>query len=504
MKFQGFTEPAYKLLTVNMDCQECINLYLEKDELGTGKNGEPAYLTGTPGLETVAVSPNGEPWRGLFLASNGMLYGVAGAKVYSITSGWVITELVQSGGGAFTLNSSTGLVQFADSGAYVVFSHSSTANSGSLGQIKLSDSTVGTTDIEAAGLYRAYSIDFKNSRFLVSGYWSTTTDDNGQGRFMFSELITISPVPAWNALYVLTAGSNPDPVVQIKVAMDYVWIGGSKTTEVWQVSSNADAPYTQIQGSLIDIGILGKTMSRVSAGLAFLGQQNGGPQVFAAVGSLTPQRISDHALEAALSSYGDVPDAFALSYQERGHHFYMLSFPTQGETWVYDFAVGGWHQRKSFDYSPTDGGILSRHRGNCLALAYGGPVVGDYLNGNLYKMREDHYTDGGLPILRQRTSPHVASDLERLFFSKFQVDCEFGVGLDGVGQGTDPVIQYQYSNDGGHSWSNWRDAYLGKVGQYTARAIWRMLGSGRDRVHRIRMSDPVPFRMIGCDMEVTR
>ena len=72
---------------------------------------------------------------------------------------------------------------------------------------------------------------------------------------------------------------------------------------------------------------------------------------------------------------------------------------------------------------------------------------------------------------------------------------ETGIGL-ATGQGSDPQVMLRWSDDGGETWSNehWRSA--GKIGVYKARVLWNRLGSSRDRVYEITMSDPVPWRII--------
>ena len=67
---------------------------------------------------------------------------------------------------------------------------------------------------------------------------------------------------------------------------------------------------------------------------------------------------------------------------------------------------------------------------------------------------------------------------------------ETGVGLQS-GQGIDPQIMMQYSDDGGRTWSSelWRD--IGAVGKYKTRVKWNKLGVARDRVYMVEMTDPV-------------
>ena len=65
-----------------------------------------------------------------------------------------------------------------------------------------------------------------------------------------------------------------------------------------------------------------------------------------------------------------------------------------------------------------------------------------------------------------------------------------------------PRIMLQYSDDGGHTWSEelWMSA--GEEGQYAWRAVWRRLGKSRDRVWRVAMSDPVPWQLLDAYVQL--
>lgn len=66
-----------------------------------------------------------------------------------------------------------------------------------------------------------------------------------------------------------------------------------------------------------------------------------------------------------------------------------------------------------------------------------------------------------------------------------------------------PTAVLSWSNDGGHLWSNEHFASLGKEGQYITRLIWRRLGSSRDRVFRVVISDAVKKVLIASHIEST-
>jgi hypothetical protein len=72
---------------------------------------------------------------------------------------------------------------------------------------------------------------------------------------------------------------------------------------------------------------------------------------------------------------------------------------------------------------------------------------------------------------------------------------EQGVGLI-TGQGSDPQVMLQFSDDGGRTWSSERWRSLGRIGEYRTRTRWLRNGSARDRIYRYAMSDPVRRNLI--------
>lgn len=72
---------------------------------------------------------------------------------------------------------------------------------------------------------------------------------------------------------------------------------------------------------------------------------------------------------------------------------------------------------------------------------------------------------------------------------------EQGVGIP-QGQGSDPQVMLDWSDDGGRSWSAQRFRSMGKIGEYRRRTVWNQLGQARDRVYRYQVSDPVRRTLI--------
>lgn len=88
------------------------------------------------------------------------------------------------------------------------------------------------------------------------------------------------------------------------------------------------------------------------------------------------------------------------------------------------------------------------------------------------------------PIRRVRQAPTLWDNesADRIFYSSFELIYEGGVPTE---DGRPLFFELQWSDDLGHRWSNLHRIEASSVGQYNFRAIWRRLGSARNRIFRI-------------------
>lgn len=142
-------------------------------------------------------------------------------------------------------------------------------------------------------------------------------------------------------------------------------------------------------------------------------------------------------------------------------------------------------------------GVIGLHRGLGHSYAAGWHVTGDYEEGILYAMDADTYTDNGNYIQWERTSPHISTEMKRIFFDTFRLD--FFVG--NLDTDIDPRVVMQFSDDGGATWSEERVESAGLAGQFAHRTEFRRLGSGRNRVFRIRMTDPKYWAIVSASLD---
>lgn len=305
-----------------------------------------------------------------------------------------------------------------------------------------------------------------------------------------------------DALDFASSEGSPDKVLAVIGMGRNLWVFNEKTTEVYFNTGNADFPFERIQNAFIEIGLKAKySIAKLPGTLFWLGRSEDGENIVFLASGLSPQRISNHAIEYAISTYADPSSATSYAYQSNGHMFYVLNFDEA--TWVYDVTTGLWHQR-----AYTNSGILERHLAEYHAFNYVNSLhlVADSTSNKIYKLNDTYYSDNGDAITRLRSSPHVSADLKRLFCSSFQLDMEVGIGLDGGVQGSSPTVMFDFSDDGGHTWSSesWAlaDNAAGSIGEYKTRVRWTRLGSFRDRIFRVKMTDPVKVVWIDAQIEI--
>lgn len=462
---------TYVARSVNAADARMVNLF---PEIIPEAGKEPAFLNRAPGLKLEFTAGFG-PIRGLWVLA-GNLYVVSRDKLYKVTPAYVVTLIG-------TVANTSGPVSMADNGTQLFVacngpSYIYNANTDVFQQI---------TDADFPG---AVTVGYLDGYFVFN-------EPNSQKIWVTALLDGTSVDP----LDFASAEGSPDGVVGIIVDHGQLWVYGTNSIEVWYNSGNADFPFSRIQGAFNELGCAAAySIAKMDNGLFWLGKDARGQGMVYRANGYSGQRISTHAVEWHIQQYGDLSDAIGYTYQQDGHSFYVLIFPSADTTWVYDVATQAWHERAGFS-----NGEFTRHWSNCQAFFNNKVLVGDYRNANVYSFDLDDYSDNGSiqKWLRSwRALPTGQNNLKRTAHHSLQLDCETGVGLN-LGQGSDPEVMLRWSDDGGHTWSNEHWVSIGKIGEYYRRAIWRRLGMTlklRDRVYEVSGTDPVKIAIMGAEL----
>lgn len=465
---------SYVARSVNAADNRMVNLFPEIIPEG-GK--EAAFLSRCPGLEFLQTVGTG-PIRGLWAhQTNGTdFYVVSGVQVFKLSSLTGTPTLLGTVSG-------TGPVSIADNGTQIFFA----CNGPSYIYNEVTNVFQQITDPDFPGALTVGYLD---------GYFVFTEPDSQ--RVWVTSIFEGTQI---DALDFASAEGSPDGLVGLIVDHREAWLFGTDSVEVWYDAGLADFPLARIQGAFNEIGCVATfSIAKLDNGLFWLGTDARGQGIVYRANGYTGTRVSTHAVEYAIAQYGNLADAIAYTYQQEGHAFYVLTFPTGNATWVYDVATGAWHERAGWD-----NGAFMRHRSNCQCNFGGNIVVGDYENGNIYRFNLDVFADnGGIQkwLRSWRALPTGQNNLKRTAHHSLQLDCQSGVGLN-LGQGSDPQVVLRWSDDGGHTWSNEHWSPMGKIGQYFHRVFWRRLGMTmklRDRVYEVSGTDPVKIAIVGAEL----
>ena len=556
-----FLGPGYVSQSTNVADQECINLYPEIVDTHTGK--QVGSLLMCPGLDLLGTAGAG-PIRGMVAnAAGSIMYLVSGTAVYSINAAYVATSIGTVAGGSlpvlFMKNNrqvvlldtihayllppgqplTGGTVGAAGTGYVVgdiitlIANDGVTVGTAQLTVATLTGSGVATFTISASGSFSTAPTGFTQASTSGSGSGFTLTAPTFGATAIYQIPLPFSGVPLfcayqdnfglliengteklwqslagdlsiWPPLNFASADAQPGYLFSIASLNDQIWALKAGHTEIWVNAGLNGFAFQRLAGTLIEHGILALySLTTVGDSLACLSSDEDGNGVVVLSNGYTWTRISTHALEYAISQYPFPGLAVGYSYQQNGHLFYALFFP--GDTnafWVYDATASAqlkipcWHQRCAFS-----NGAFGRHWSNCFVNFNGRLTVGDYRNGNLYAFNVNTQTDNGTQRKWVRSWRAFQQPIDKpVRFPPLFIDMETGIN---VPDGTDPQVVLEWSDDGGHNWSDQYFRPAGKPGQTAHRVKFTRIGStrratGLDRIFRLSSTDRFKVSLIGA------
>lgn len=505
----SLTGGAYTARSLTVGAQRCLNLF---PEAVPQAQGEPLQMVHYPtaGLRTLSTPSPAGAGRCLYRASNGDLYAVVGANVYYVKPDWTLVTVGN-------IQPNTTPVSMTDNGIDAVLVDNSTSGY----QIDLTSRTLSV--ISDPAFYGATRTDILDTFILFNR--------PGTNQFYSTLSNTITPL---DSLYIAGKSGFPDPLVSLIVCKRQIWLIGQVTTEIWFDSGAADFPFQIMPGPFIQHGCAAPySVAQQDGAIFWVSLDSNGSAVIVRGYGYDVKRISTHAIETALSSYPTVTDAVGLTYQQQGHAFYQISFPTADKTWVWDDMTGLWHEKAWTDSN----GIDHRHRAQCAAYAYGTNVALDWETGKLYAFDTTVFTDDGSAIKRVRAFPHIVNDGKRVFYTRFAADMQVGTStnttnaynqdspldidpsddeldLDGspappslvIGNppigNPPPQIYLRWSDTQGVTWGEYVAQTLGATGDYLTQAQWQRLGMARSRVFELSWSEPVATSLGGAFIDI--
>jgi len=483
--FAGFIGPAYAAASWKASTQRAVNLYPEGDpERGLVYYPAPGHTTiGSRGSTPVlAMEPTPS---GLVIVTADSVHFVLdiqnGAFVNPVqvgTTGSAYAIVAQAGDQVMIVNGNQG------------FSFNRT------------DAVPTLTTITADAFpHNPQSCTALDGYFISHGpnsdqfYWSSPFDPQ-----------------TWNALDFASAENLNDKLQRAITVERELYLIGAQSTEIWATTGGEEV-FDRIQGTYIPYGTAAPLSAAViGQALLWLAQDTNGGSVVIQARGLQSKRVSTHAIEQEIAGYVTTADAYAITYQQHGHLFYVLTFPTAGKTWVYDLATQLWHERSSLVPDPNQPDqaapisyVESSWRARCHAYFAGYNLIGDFRGPNIAQLSTRIYSENGVDMICERVSPHVTNKDDYITVSAAEFIFQPGVGLaNGNNEDVNPQAMMQVSKDGGRQWSAQRIAPIGALGEYFESVKFNRLGRSRDIVIKLSMSAQVYRPIVAAYIEITQ
>jgi hypothetical protein len=464
---------AYTAKSKDLAFQRCINLYLESMETQSGT--APAVLLACPGL-LLSMTLGSGPVRCLSAIGDGF-YAISGDTAYQINNALVATPLGTIGtttGAAYILHNATQVAFFDGTGCWV-WSGTSFASV-----------TLPYTGPVGVPVYQdTYGLLSQPGTFNI---WQSNIND----------------FTTWDSLNFTTEDGNAEPIVALATIHDQVVVLKQYSTCFYANAGLNGFAFQRLPGIYPGIGcVSAQSVAVLDDTLIFLGSTwNGAAKVYMMRG-YEPVEVSTYAIEHTIGEYTTTSDAIGWSYSQEGHPFYVISFPSGGETWVVDLKetgkmkVGVWHQRASFA-----NGQFGLYAGNCAVRFNETVLMGDYSNGNIYRLTLEENTDAG--ATRKWLRSWLAAGPAKYGTQKINwLDIQMATGSD-VDPNTNPQMIFRQSYDNGANWSAERFIPAGKSGQNALGVHITRLGAGgrsmnQTRAFELSSTDDFRVELLGAE-----
>jgi hypothetical protein len=451
---------TYRLPALEASSRRNVNVYAAIAPPDRPR-GKPVHLIRAPGIR--AWGDTAQPECRGAVVMGGVLYVVAGANLYSVSTTGVATQIP---GDPITGN---GRVRIEKNGAASPRLFITPGNGDGFGSDAVTVAqSADPVFTEGQGGADVAFVD----QYLVFRRRATAQIFN-------TGLNTLT----FDALDVTTADGAPDNLVGLIVNNREIIAAGETSVERWYNAARpTGSPFARSPGGFYEIGCgAGDSLANQDNSVSMLAND----KTFRRLGA-TWDRVSHDGIDAELQRMSVLSDCYAIPYRQEGHHFVAWTFPNAGRTFVIDYNTMEWHERESRIGTVS----IGRWRPAFVIDYAGMQIVGDSQSGKLGILDPDTFEEWGEPQVVEWTYQTIYSGRQAASHNRFELGISVGRGTV-VGQGSNPLLTLYVSDDSGYNWRARPVMSLGRLGEYTKRLQYWSLGESRARVYRCLVSDPV-------------
>jgi hypothetical protein len=292
---------------------------------------------------------------------------------------------------------------------------------------------------------------------------------------------------SWTALNA-TNETLPDLSKAFKVANAYLYFWGQESLELWR--DDGQTFVKEGQGAIQRGCLAPYSVTEVKGSFFWLDDTREVVQMQ----GLSVSVVSNPALTRYLRSFSTVADAKGDYLRISGKHFYVLSFPTEGKTLVYDITLSQWYE---WSYWNSVTAEHDQFLANCIVEApeWNKTLVGDRRTGKVYEISDTFTSDDGdaiRTVLRTDFIDHGAPDT-------WKKSSKLVLVFKRADTATTPkVMLVRWRDEGTTDWSSAQEVELEAQGVTELKAEIRRLGRYKRRQWEFVISDETQAAMLSA------
>jgi len=207
------------------------------------------------------------------------------------------------------------------------------------------------------------------------------------------------------------------------------------------------------------------------------------------------KKVSDASFAETVKDF-TISDAEAFCLNWKNKTFYVLTFPTEDRTFLYDLTTGLWSTWESF----SNGQYIRLYAHNHV-FAYNKHLLGDHSGANLYEISDGIFENNTNPLRWEFITPFIHQGGDYIDFPSLRIDLETGEAPLS-GQGSDPVLNVETSSDG-KNFNVKRSVVFGQTGDYNEQVWLHRNGSDYQRCWKVWSSEPVKTTIAGMYLDAS-
>jgi len=327
--------------------------------------------------------------------------------------------------------------------------------------------------------------------FLASAFIANEKDTN---RFYFTDTNPLTGL--YDNLFwgstdsPLTCEAKGDKLSALFVAWQELNCWGTEGLEIWQ--NDATTPFSPITSAFSEGGLEAPYSIVVTDNTVFALCVIAGSRVIVRMSGRTPIVISN-SIATILANMVTVSDAIGNLISVGGLALYLLTFPFENQSWVYDYKNDAWY-RWSHYVNGEHERFLGQH--TCFAKVWNKHLILSSIDNTIYELQRETFTDNGETIAAFRRSGWVNhGTFNRKICDQFYIKCKAGLS-------DTAKLLFRWRDDGDEEWSEFAELELGPVGQRDFLARETQMGSYHSRQYEFRFTEDSDLVLCSVEAEV--